>query len=70
VFDGADEQEIEAELSRAWLADHAWDESLPGVEVAQRARVPEEELDDDAEARLMYISAWLEGKGYDWSNSR
>jgi DNA-directed RNA polymerase subunit beta len=26
VFDGADEREIEAELGRAWMIDHAWEE--------------------------------------------
>ena len=40
VFDGADEEEIEAELARAWLIDHAWDEvTAARVELAQRARV-------------------------------
>ena len=26
VFDGADEEEIEAELARAWMIDRAWKE--------------------------------------------
>jgi DNA-directed RNA polymerase subunit beta len=66
VFDGADEQEIEAELSRAWLADHAWNEvTAQAWTWLKEQEYPEEELDDDAEARLMYISAWLEDKGYD-----
>ncbi len=68
VFDGADEQEIEAELARAWLADHAWDEvtALAWKWLKEQA-YPEEELTDEAEARLLYISAWLEAsrQGYD-----
>ena len=68
VFDGADEEEIEAELARAWLIDRAW------AEITSRAwkwlkeqEYPEEELADEAEARLLYVSAWLESlhRGYD-----
>ncbi|MFQ5812809.1 MAG: DNA-directed RNA polymerase subunit beta [Anaerolineae bacterium] len=74
VFDGADEEEIAAELARAWLIDQAW------TEVTQRAWQwliemeydPEygstelaEVLEDDEEVRFLYISQWLEGKGYD-----
>ncbi len=66
VFDGADEEEIEAELARAWLIDRAW------AEVKDRAwRWLEEtghdpqELDDDEELCLLYLSQELKGKGYD-----
>jgi DNA-directed RNA polymerase subunit beta len=66
VFDGADEAEIEAELCRAWLIDHAYHE------VTQRAwtflnehEVDTESLRDDHDARIAYLSEWLGDKGYD-----
>jgi DNA-directed RNA polymerase subunit beta len=66
VFDGADENEIAAELARAWLIDKAWDE------ITERAWQWLEEigygpdyLENDEEARILYIGQWLEGKGYD-----
>jgi DNA-directed RNA polymerase subunit beta len=66
VFDGADEDEIAAELGRAWLIDRAW------TEITERAWQWLEEieydleyLDDDEEARFLYVGQWLEGKGYD-----
>ncbi len=66
VFDGADEAEIEAELCRAWLIDHAYHE------VTQRAwtflnenEVDTESLRDDHDARIAYLSEWLADKDYD-----
>jgi DNA-directed RNA polymerase subunit beta len=66
VFDGADENEIAAELARAWLIDKAW------AEITQRAwrwlnemEYDPDYLEDDEEARFLYIRQWLEGKGYD-----
>ena len=60
VFDGADENEISAELARAWLIDRAW------YEVTNRAWVwlkeQEYNLDDltnDDEARTLYLQEWL-----------
>ncbi|HSH26553.1 MAG TPA: hypothetical protein VK972_02100, partial [Wenzhouxiangella sp.] len=60
VFDGAEEDEIEAELGRAWMIDTAWDE------ITERAWawLNEEEydteyLEDDDEARRLYINHWL-----------
>ncbi len=68
VFDGATEEEIEAELGRAYLTDLAWTES------AQRAWdwLKEQEYDpasikDDDEVRLLYLEQWLGQKGYDVS---
>src|SRR5512143_1581753 len=68
VFDGADENEIEAELARAWLSEQAWKEAtLHAWQWLKEQSYPQEDLTDDAEARLMYISAWLDStrKGYD-----
>ncbi|KXK13649.1 MAG: DNA-directed RNA polymerase subunit beta [Chloroflexi bacterium OLB15] len=60
VFDGAKEEEIQAELGRAWMIDHAW-----GV-ITQRAwdwlnsfEYNPEELEDDDEVRRLYIHEWL-----------
>jgi len=60
VFDGADENEISAELARAWLIDRAW------YEVTRRAWIwlKEQEynlddLTDDDEARTLYLQEWL-----------
>ncbi len=66
VFDGADEEEIAAELARAWLIDHAWDEVMERAWTWLKAQeYPLEALRDDEEARLLYIAAWLAPKGYD-----
>jgi DNA-directed RNA polymerase subunit beta len=68
VFDGADEEEIEAELARAWLMEQAWDE------IAQRAwdwtkdqgYYEEEAFEDDEEVRRLYLESWLsQVDGYD-----
>ena len=66
VFDGAQEDEIESELARAWLIDRAWQD------VTQRAwaSVHEQEIDseslvDDNDARRLYLLEWLEPRGYE-----
>ncbi len=60
VFDGAEEDEIEAELGRAWLIERAW------KDVTERAWqwLAEEEydteyLEDDDEVRRLYIDHWI-----------
>ena len=66
VFDGAKENQIEAELSRAWLAERAenvvanwaWDEMT-------EAGMDMETLRDNEEAAYLYLSAWLGEMGYD-----
>ena len=66
VFDGASEEEIEAELARAYLTDLAW------MDVGQNAWdwLNEEEYDpetikDDDEVRMLYMEQWLGEKNYD-----
>lgn len=66
VFDGADEDEIEAELARAWLIDQAWKKV---TETAWES-INQEEFDpmtieSDDEARSLYLEAWLGERGYD-----
>ena len=66
VFDGAKEEEIEAELSRAWLVDRAWnDVAQRAWNLVQEAEIPEEEIIDDNDARNIYLLEWLEPLGYD-----
>jgi DNA-directed RNA polymerase subunit beta len=66
VFDGADEDEIAAELARAWLIDRAWDETTERAwQWLNGMGYDLESLEGDEEARLLYINQWLDGKGYD-----
>ncbi len=66
VFDGADEQEIAAEMARAWLIDRAWSEALErGWSWLKAQNFELEQLRDDDEARLIYVAAWLSTLGYD-----
>ncbi|HOU14011.1 MAG TPA: DNA-directed RNA polymerase subunit beta [Anaerolineae bacterium] len=65
VFDGADEDEIAAELARSWLIEFAWDNVTERAWAWLKAQeYPLEVLRDDDEARLLYIVAWLAPKGY------
>jgi DNA-directed RNA polymerase subunit beta len=66
VFDGALEDEIEAELARAWMIDRAWSEAgdrswawLSEIEYDP------ETLENDDEVRRLYLEQWLGEKGYD-----
>ncbi len=66
VFDGANEVEIAAELSRAWLIDKAWTDIMERTWTWLKAQeYPLETLLDDEEARLLYIVSWLSPKSYD-----
>ncbi len=66
VFDGAHEDEIAAELARAWLIEHAW------KIIAKRAWTwaaeqgyTEQELESEDEVRTLYLVEWLGELGYD-----
>ncbi len=65
VFDGASEEEIEAELARSWLVDRAWEDVTAKAWgwLQQQAYDPES-IEDDAEARRLFISHWLKNKKY------
>jgi DNA-directed RNA polymerase subunit beta len=66
VFDGADEEEISAELARAWLIGRAWEDVTERAwQWLQEAEYGLQDVRDDSEARSLYIVWWLEGKGYD-----
>ncbi|MEE9512815.1 MAG: DNA-directed RNA polymerase subunit beta, partial [Anaerolineales bacterium] len=67
AFDGANEEEIEAELARAWMIDHAWQVTADkGWEwVKEIGHYEEEAFEDDDEVRRLYLENWLGGKGYE-----
>jgi len=66
VFDGAHEDEIAAELARAWLIDQAWEEITEKAwEWVAEHGYAEEELEDEDEARTLYLLEWLGDKPYD-----
>jgi DNA-directed RNA polymerase subunit beta len=60
VFDGAREDEIAAELARAWLMDHAWD--VVGERAWRWIETPDysaEDLEDENEVCVLYVVDWL-----------
>ncbi len=60
VFDGASEVNIEGDLARAWLLDLSWDEITEQAWAWLKEHGYEpENLQDDHEARQLYIDAWL-----------
>ena len=60
VFDGADEKEIEAELCRAWLIDHAYREVTKRAwEALKENEIDTTQLRDDLDARMAFLSSWL-----------
>jgi DNA-directed RNA polymerase subunit beta len=66
VFDGAKEEEIEAELARAWLIDLAWQQvTTRSWEKARQEGIPASDLQDDRDARMIHLIEWLEPLGYD-----
>ncbi|HML39548.1 MAG TPA: DNA-directed RNA polymerase subunit beta [Bellilinea sp.] len=57
VFDGADEEEIEAELARAWLVDEAWQASAEKAwDWLNEQTYDPEAIRDDDEVRLLYLA--------------
>jgi DNA-directed RNA polymerase subunit beta len=66
VFDGAKEEEIEAELARAWLVDEAWKETVATAwEWLKDQEYDPESIRDDDEVRSLYLEDWLGSRGYD-----
>lgn len=66
VFDGAREDEIEAELARAWMIDKAWDEvGEQAWEWLSQLEYTPEMIKDDDEVRNLYLESWLGERGYD-----
>jgi DNA-directed RNA polymerase subunit beta len=66
VFDGAKEEEIEAELARAWIVDEAWKEiGIKSWEWIKSDDYDPETFTDDEEVRRLYLESWLGDLGYD-----
>ncbi len=66
VFDGADEDEIAAELARSWLMDRAWRQiTIKAWEWIEEQGYDPEELEDEYEARALYLVDNFVEKGYD-----
>ena len=69
VFDGANENEIEAELARAWLIDKAWDDVAEKAwEWIKEQEYSPESIADDDEVRLLFLEEYLGERGYDLSD--
>jgi DNA-directed RNA polymerase subunit beta len=66
VFDGARENEIEAELARAWLADRAWEKATRRAwDWVENQGYSASDVRDDDEVRSLYLADWLGARGYD-----
>lgn len=66
VFDGAQEIEIAAELARAWLVDYAWETAVDWAwDWLKEMDYDLEQLQDDDEARRLFVAGWLGEEGYD-----
>ena len=66
VFDGASEEEIEAELARAWIVDQAWKETAAtSWEWIKEQEYDPESIQDDDEVRRLYLEEWLGARKYD-----
>ncbi len=66
VFDGAHEDEIAAELSRAWLMDRAWELALREAWAWLQTQAYEpEDLENEDEVRRLYLIDKLGPLGYD-----
>ena len=66
VFDGASEEQIEAELARAWIVDQAWRESAQlAWDWLKEQEYDPNTIQDDDEVRRLYLEEWLGKKKYD-----
>ncbi len=66
VFDGANEREIAAELSRAWLVDRAWSVVTDWAwDWLNEIGYDHNSVTNDDEARTLFITGWLGEMGYD-----
>jgi DNA-directed RNA polymerase subunit beta len=66
VFDGAREDEIEAELARAWLMGRAWEKATKRAWTwAEESGIDATTIVHDDELRSLYLSEWLGQRGYD-----
>jgi DNA-directed RNA polymerase subunit beta len=66
VFDGTSEEQIEAELARAWIIDQAWKEAAQRAwEWLKEQEYDPNSIEDDDEVRRLYLEHWLDKRRYD-----
>jgi DNA-directed RNA polymerase subunit beta len=66
VFDGATEEQIEAELARAWIVDQAWKEAAVSAwEWLKEQEYDPNSIQDDDEVRRLYLEQYLGEREYD-----
>jgi len=66
VFDGSREDEIEAELARAWMVDYVWKVTAENAWTWLKGQeYSVESIQDDDEVRRLYLEQWLGERGYD-----
>ncbi len=66
VFDGATEEQIEAELARAWIVDQAWKEAAQSAwEWLKEQEYDPNSIQDDDEVRRLYLEQYLGDREYD-----
>jgi DNA-directed RNA polymerase subunit beta len=66
VFDGATEEEIEAELARAWMIEQAWKDIVDEAWTwLKEQEYDPHSIQDDDEVRRMYLEYWLGERKYD-----
>ena len=66
VFDGASEEQIEAELARAWIMDQSWKEAVERAwEWIKEQEYDPNSIQDDDEVRRLYLEHWLSKRKYD-----
>jgi DNA-directed RNA polymerase subunit beta len=66
VFDGATEEQIEAELARAWIVDQAWKEAGQSAwEWIKQEDYDPSTIQDDDEVRRLYLEQYLGDRNYD-----
>jgi DNA-directed RNA polymerase subunit beta len=66
VFDGATEEQIEAELGRAWIVDYAWKEAAAKAwEWIKEQEYDPNSIQDDDEVRRLHLEQYLGDRGYD-----
>lgn len=65
VFDGANEEQIEAELARAWIVDQAWKEAAEQAWVwIKEQEYDPNSIQDDDEVRRLYLEEYLGKRKY------
>src|SRR5574342_664514 len=66
VFDGASEEQIEAELARAWIVDQAWKEAVDSAWTwLKEQEYDPTQIQDDDEVRRLYLEQYLGERDYD-----